>query len=98
MLVTDITGFFDSIPHSKLLITLHQFGMEPEVLDLLGECLNIYSGTKESITPGVGLPQGPAASFLFANIFLNELDYIISQNGYTYYRYKIGRASCRERV
>src|SRR5690625_475989 len=87
MLGTDITGFFDSIPHSKLLITLHQFGMEPEVLDLLGECLNIYSGTKESITPGVGLPQGPAASFLFANIFLNELDYIISQNGYTYYRY-----------
>jgi len=86
-LETDITGFFDCIPHSKLLITLNKFGVEPEILDLLADCLNIYSGTKESVTPGVGIPQGPAASFFFANVFLNDLDYIISQNGYTYYRY-----------
>lgn len=86
-LETDITGFFDSIPHSKLLITLNKFGVEPEILDLFGDCLNIYSGTKESVTPGVGIPQGPAASFFYANLFLNDLDYIISQNGYTYYRY-----------
>lgn len=62
-LETDITGFFDCIPHSKLLITLNKFGLEPEILDLLNDCLNIYSGTKESVTPGVGIPQGPAASF-----------------------------------
>lgn len=86
-LETDITGFFDCIPHSKLLITLNKFGVEPEILDLLKDCLNIYSGTKESVTPGVGIPQGPAASFFFANVFLNDLDYIISQNGYTYYRF-----------
>jgi hypothetical protein len=86
-LETDITGFFDSIPHSKLLMTLHSFGVEPEILDLLQDCLNIYSGTRDSVTPGVGIPQGSAASFLFANVFLYELDYLISQNGYTYYRY-----------
>ncbi len=86
-LETDITGFFDCIPHSKLLITLNKFGVEEEILDLLNECLNIYSGTKESVTPGVGIPQGPAASFFFANVFLSDLDYEISQKGYTYYRY-----------
>lgn len=86
-LETDITGFFDCIPHSKLLITLNKFGVEPEILDLLSDCLNIYSGTKESVTPGVGIPQGPAASYFYANIFLSELDYEISQRGYTYYRY-----------
>lgn len=86
-LETDITGFFDCIPHSKLLFTLNKFDVEPEILDLLATCLNIYSGTKDSITPGVGIPQGPAASFFFANVFLNDLDYLISQNGYTYYRY-----------
>lgn len=86
-LETDITGFFDCIPHSKLLVTLNKFGVEPEILDLLADCLNLYSGTKESITPGVGIPQGAAASFFFANVFLNDLDYLISQNGYTYYRY-----------
>lgn len=86
-LETDITGFFDCIPHSKLLITLNKFGVEPEILDLLNDCLNIYSGTKESVTPGVGIPQGPAASFFYANVFLTDLDYEISQSGYTYYRY-----------
>jgi hypothetical protein len=86
-LETDITGFFDCIPHSKLLITLNKFGVEPEILDLLNNCLNIYSGTKESVTPGVGIPQGPAASFFYANVFLTDLDYEISQRGYTYYRY-----------
>jgi len=86
-LETDITGFFDCIPHSKLLLTLHKFGVEPEILDLLANCLNLYSGTRESVTPGVGIPQGAAASFFFANVFLNDLDYLISQNGYTYYRY-----------
>ena len=86
-LETDITGFFDSIPHSKLLMTLRKFGVEPEILDLLNDCLNVYSGTKESITPGVGIPQGPAASFFFANVFLNDLDYLITQSGYTYFRY-----------
>jgi hypothetical protein len=86
-LETDITGFFDCIPHSKLLITLNKFGVEPDILDLLNDCLNIYSGTKESVTPGVGIPQGPAASFFFANVFLTDLDYEISQRGYTYYRY-----------
>jgi retron-type reverse transcriptase len=86
-LETDITGFFDSIPHSKLLMSLHEFGVEPEILDLLQDCLNIYSGTRKSVTPGVGIPQGAAASFFFANVFLYELDYEISQKGYTYYRY-----------
>ena len=86
-LETDITGFFDCIPHSKLLITLNKFGVEPEILDLLNDCLNIYSGTKESVTPGVGIPQGPAASFFYANVFPTDLDYEISQRGYTYYRY-----------
>ena len=86
-LETDITGFFDCIPHSKLLMMLRKFGVEPEILDMLGDCLNIYSGTKESLTPGVGIPQGPAASFFLANVFLYELDYEISQRGYTYYRY-----------
>jgi len=86
-LETDITGFFDCIPHSKLLITLNKFGVEAEILDLLNDCLNIYSGTKESVTPGVGIPQGPAASFFYANVFLTDLDYEISQRGYTYYRY-----------
>ena len=66
---TDITGFFDSIPHYNLLSALStDFEVEDEILDILSECLNKWSGTKERSTPGVGIPQGPAPSYLFANL------------------------------
>ena len=85
---TDITGFFDSIPHYNLLLKLsEEFGVEDEILDLLGNCLNIWSGTKDSHTPGVGIPQGPAPSYLLANLMLHKLDQQLIEQGYRYYRY-----------
>ncbi|SIN66240.1 RNA-directed DNA polymerase [Algoriphagus halophilus] len=85
---TDITGFFDSIPHYNLLLVLsEEFGVEDEILDLLSDCFNVWSGTKESMTPGVGIPQGPIPSFFFANLILHELDGQIVGQGYKYYRY-----------
>jgi hypothetical protein len=56
-------------------------------LDLLASCLNIWSGTKDSITPGVGIPQGPLPSFLLANLILHDLDELIISQGFKYYRY-----------
>jgi len=85
---TDITGFFDSIPHYNLLLSLKDdFNVEPEILDLLGDCFNAWCGTKEGATPGVGIPQGPIPSFFFANCLLHSLDTLIIAKGYKYYRY-----------
>ena len=85
---TDITGFFDSIPHYNLLFKLSaEFGVEDEILDLLGNCLNIWSGTKEGPTPGVGIPQGAPPSFLLANLLLHRLDQELVEQGFRYYRY-----------
>ena len=85
---TDITGFFDCIPHYNLLTKLlERFHIEDEILDLLASCLNIWSGTKDSITPGVGIPQGPLPSFLLANLILHDLDELIISQGFKYYRY-----------
>ena len=85
---TDITGFFDSIPHYNLLLKLStEFAVEDEILDLLGDCLNIWSGTKESPTPGVGIPQGAPPSFLVANLLLHKLDQQLVEQGFRYYRY-----------
>jgi hypothetical protein len=85
---TDITGFFDSIPHYNLFLVLStEFGVEDEILDLLSEAFNIWSGTKDNMTPGVGIPQGPVPSFFFANLILHELDGQIVGQGYKYYRY-----------
>lgn len=85
---TDITGFFDSIPHYNLLLTLSsEFGVEDEILDILSQCFNAWSGTKDNSTPGVGIPQGPQPSFFFANLLLHPLDKQVIGDGHKYYRY-----------
>jgi hypothetical protein len=85
---TDITGFFDAIPHYNLLLTLStEFGVEDEILDLLSECFNAWSGTKESSTPGVGIPQGPVPSSFFANLLLHPLDKLLKDEALKYFRY-----------
>ncbi|MGC8864851.1 MAG: reverse transcriptase domain-containing protein [Bacteroidales bacterium] len=85
---TDITGFFDSIPHYNLFEVLsREFNVEDEILDLLSDCLNAWSGTKENLTPGVGIPQGPSPSYLFANMLLYPLDKQLIGSAYKYFRY-----------
>lgn len=85
---TDITGFFDCIPHYNLLSMLadeHQ--VAEDVLDLMADCLNAWCGTREGSTPGVGIPQSTDVSAFFANVFLHELDNRIKNFGLPYYRY-----------
>lgn len=85
---TDITGFFDCIPHYNLLFKLSDsYGIEDDILDLLSDCLNIWSGTKDNITPGVGIPQGTPPSFLLANLLLHDLDALVISKGLSYFRY-----------
>jgi hypothetical protein len=85
---TDITGFYDNIPHYNLLTkTADMSGLEEDVLDLLAECLNTWSGTRDRATPGVGIPQATVSSHFFANLFLHDLDKLVRQQGLPYYRY-----------
>ena len=87
-LETDITGFFDSIPHYNLLSVLSdEYKVDERILDLIGECLNTWSGTSEGLTPGVGIPQSTDASAFFANIFLHNLDNILVDQFLPYFRY-----------
>jgi len=86
-LETDITSFFDTIPHSTLIIELNEFDVDKEILQLFSNCLNFWSGTRDSTTIGVGIPQGPAASYFFANIILDSLDRLAMENGMTYFRF-----------
>jgi reverse transcriptase-like protein len=86
-LETDITGFFDSIPHSTLILELHKLGIDKKILDLLAKCLNSWSGTRDMPTFNVGIPQGPAASFLLANIILDGLDTLVIKRELTYFRF-----------
>ncbi len=86
-LETDITGFFDCIPHSTLILELNRLGIDKRILDLLATLLNSWSGTRDMPTFHVGIPQGPAASFLLANIILDGLDRLILDKGVSYFRF-----------
>ena len=87
-LETDITGFFDSIPHYNLFQVLrNEFEIEEELIVILSNCLNMWSGTRDGKTHGVGIPQGPVPSFLLANMFLFVLDQNLISEGVAYYRY-----------
>ncbi|REE26003.1 reverse transcriptase (RNA-dependent DNA polymerase) [Winogradskyella pacifica] len=87
ILETDITGFFDTIPHSTILLELKNRNIDEKILEIFSKCLNIWSGTRDSATFGVGIPQGPAGSFLIANIVLDSLDRLAIKNGLHYYRF-----------
>ena len=85
---TDITGFYDSIPHYNLLTKISDMtNLADDVLDLLSDSLNTWSGTRDRATPGVGIPQSTGSSHFFANLFLHELDNAVRLEGLPYYRY-----------
>ncbi|WP_246296956.1 reverse transcriptase domain-containing protein [Winogradskyella vidalii] len=84
---TDITGFFDSIPHSSLAFILQKSQINSSIIELLLLCLNMWSGTRNSPTFQVGIPTGPIASFFIANLLLHRLDKIMIEKSFSYYRY-----------
>lgn len=71
---TDITSFYDSIPLDQLLNVIRGYGLDNDSSDLLFNCLNQWTGIKRNLTPSVGIPTGPIASHLFANIYLMPID------------------------
>jgi RNA-directed DNA polymerase len=69
----DIEGFFDHLPHDKLMEIIGKRVSDPRMLRLLRKWLRVgwvEEGKRHPAT--VGTPQGSVISPLLANIFLNE--------------------------
>ena len=84
----DLSGYFDTIPHNKLMILLKERIADQRVLRLIGmwlKCpvIEVDERGKQRTFGGknnkVGTPQGGVISPLLANIYLNLLDRIISK-------------------
>jgi len=98
VLDADLSKYFDTIPHDKLLIGLKERISDGRILDLIHQWLKApiyedgqFKGGKKN---KVGTPQGGVISPLLANIYLNLLDRIVnnprslfSQNGVKIVRY-----------
>jgi RNA-directed DNA polymerase len=84
----DIKGYFDNIPHDRLMELVKTKIADSKVLKLIEEFLKagIIEESKEW-TPTQGTPQGGVLSPLLANIYLHTLDVLISEHGYKIIRY-----------
>jgi RNA-directed DNA polymerase len=84
----DIEGYFDSIPHERLLGRVEERISDGRVLDLLRRWLgqDILRGL-ERWRPTAGTPQGAVISPLLANIYLHPLDALMAARGHRMVRY-----------
>jgi len=84
----DLKGYFDSIPHDRLMDRLKTKIADGRVLSLIESFLKagILEGGEEW-TPEEGAPQGAVLSPLLSNIYLDPLDHLMAQQGLEMVRY-----------
>jgi RNA-directed DNA polymerase len=77
----DLKGYFDTIPHDRLMECVKEKITDGPVLELIESFLkaDIMSET-ERWTPEKGAPQGAVLSPLLSNIYLNPLDHLMMDN------------------
>lgn len=84
----DIKGFFDNIPHKKLMKVLNKYFADGTVLDMIWKWLKAgYMKEGKLHQVDSGTPQGGVISPLLANLYLNELDWTLEINGIRFVRY-----------
>ncbi|MGH7484211.1 MAG: group II intron reverse transcriptase/maturase [bacterium] len=84
----DLAGYFDSIPHERLMSLVEERISDGRVLDLIRSWLGQdILRDMERWTPTAGTPQGAVISPLLANIYLHPLDERMAALGYRMVRY-----------
>ena len=84
----DIKGYFDALPHKRLMDQVEEHVADGRVLKLIEAFLKqgVMEGM-ESWEAEEGSPQGGVISPLLANIYLNPLDWLMEQAGLEMVRY-----------
>lgn len=84
----DLQSYFDTIPHDKLMAKVERYISDGRILELIRQWLkqDIMEGSK-TWTPIMGSPQGAVISPLLANLYLHDLDQLMSSQGYRMVRY-----------
>ena len=84
----DLKGYFDSIPTGKLMGKVEEKISDGRVLELLR--MYLKQGVMEKMkewTPERGTPQGAVISPLLSNIYLDDLDHLMEEQGHQMVRY-----------
>lgn len=89
----DLSKYFDTIPHDKLMIALRQRISDPRVLKLIHKWLKVPVCEDGKYTSGKdndkGTPQGGVISPLLANIYLHLLDKVVNDTRKMFWRHGI---------
>jgi RNA-directed DNA polymerase len=84
----DLKGYFDTIPHDRLMALVEGSISDGRVLSLIESFLHQDIMTETARwQPEAGTPQGAVLSPLLANLYLHPLDLLMEQSGYRMVRY-----------
>jgi RNA-directed DNA polymerase len=84
----DLKGYFDSIPHDRMMARLEEKIADGSLLRLIESFVKADIVEEASQwTPESGAPQGAVLSPLLSNIYLNPLDHLMAQHGFEMVRY-----------
>ena len=85
----DLSKFFDTVNHSKLLQILSRDIKDGRVISLIHKFLRapVFEDGKVGPKTTIGTPQGGCISPVLANILLNELDQLLDNRGIRFVRY-----------
>lgn len=84
----DIKGYFDNIPHKKLMKVTNKYVSDGTVLDIIWKTLKAgYMEDEIKYETVSGTQQGGVISPLLANVYLNELDWELAKEKLEFVRY-----------
>jgi RNA-directed DNA polymerase len=84
----DLKGYFDSIPHDRLMDRLEEKIADGKVLSLIEKFLKAEILDEAGAwTPESGAPQGAVLSPLLSNVYLDPLDHQMAEAGFSMVRY-----------
>ena len=85
----DIKGYFDTIPHDRLMALVRERIADGRILGLIEGFLKqgVMEGTDWQEAKEEGTPQGGVISPLLANIYLDPLDWLMAESGFEMVRY-----------
>lgn len=84
----DIKGYFDNIPHKKLMKVINKYVSDGTVLDIIWKTLKAgYMEDEIKYETVSGTQQGGVILPLLANVYLNELDWELAKENLEFVRY-----------
>ena len=83
----DLSAFYDTISHNLLLHTIAPRSFRSDEWQIVSSWLQTWSLSSPGQPAGHGLPQGPLASDLLAELFLLPVDEVMAARKYRYVRY-----------